>query len=87
MSLLSGSIRRKRSLAPPVSQPVTIVRAEEDSVEVNVASDPTADGMIFEKVEQKERELVYQKVILEGCKDELSALRKQLEKEKARASA
>lgn len=78
---MAGSIRTKRSLAPAASQPVTIVCAKVDSVEVNVASNPGTDGMIFEKIKEKERELVYQKVILEGCKGELATLRKHLENE------
>ena len=81
MGLLSGSIVRKRSLAAPVSPPLTILHAQGDSVEVNVASNPRTDVFCFQEMQAKERELVYQKVILKGCRDELMALRLELEAE------
>lgn len=76
---MSGSAREKKSLAGPVPPPLMILHAEEDAVEVNVASNPRTDDMLFEMIEAKERELIYQKVVLQGCQDELKALKQQLE--------
>ena len=81
MSLLSGSVRAKRILAPPISPPLTIVHVADDSVEVNVASDSRSDGKLFEKIRAKEKELIYQKLILEGCQNELLSLKAQIQVE------
>jgi hypothetical protein len=86
MSLLSTSLRVKKSLnekssGPRVASPLMIHHAV-DSVEVNMATndDVTAD-MFFQEVTAKERELLYQQAILEGCRDELALLRENLKEE------
>jgi hypothetical protein len=53
-----------------------------NSVEVNMATNNhvTAD-LFFQQVKAKEKELLYQQVILEGCMEELALLKEKLEEE------
>ena len=82
MTLLSTSVRVRRRLnfsssSTRTSSPLTILQ-NVDSVEVHMAPcDVTADSAIKE-VQEKERELIYQQVILEGCKGEMASLKGKL---------
>lgn len=59
-----------------------ILHAEEDSVEVNVASNSNHDDLFFDyQIATKERELMYQKIVLLGCKKELESLKQQIQEE------
>ncbi|CAB9514343.1 expressed unknown protein [Seminavis robusta] len=69
--------RRERE----TSSPLTILHADDDSVEVNVAPDPRTGDLFFAAVKAKERELLYQKLVLEGCQRELNELKERLEVE------
>lgn len=65
---------------PPRS--LTILHAEHESVEVNMAPNPSAVYMFFRMIKAKERELLYQKEQLEGCKMEVQSLQARIEIEK-----
>ena len=57
-----------------------ILHAQEDSAEIIAAViPPVTEAMICWLLKAKERELAYQKVLLEGCKEELASLKAQIE--------
>ena len=56
-----------------------ILHAQGDSAEINAAASPVTGADIFRMMKAKERELAYQKVLLEGCKEELASLKAQIE--------
>lgn len=85
MSLLSTSVRVKKTLnetkaGPRVRSPLMILHAV-DSVEVNMATNNVTADMFFQEVTAKERELLYQRAILEGCREELALLKGKLDEE------
>lgn len=70
----TGSFPTSR-LPPP---PLTILHAEDESVEVNMAQDPSAVEVFFQMLKDKERELMYQKRQLESCREEVDVLKQRL---------
>jgi hypothetical protein len=79
--LLIASVKTKKDLAPPVAHPITIVHAEEDSVEVNVAADPRAVDAFLKLLKAKEKEMLCQKRLLESCREEMRSFKERLENE------
>lgn len=61
--------------------PVTIVHAEDHSVEVNDAGEHMTIGAFFALVQAKEQEMMQQKEVLESLKAEFAELRDQVESE------
>jgi len=59
-----------------------IYHTHEGSVEVNVATTRRIEQVLVTRLKDKHRELLYQQMILEGCKAEQAALEKRIKRTK-----
>lgn len=64
------------------ASPLTILHAEDESVEVNMAQDPSAVEVFLRMIKDKEMELLYQKRQLENLRSEVNILKQRTQTER-----